>query len=171
MVRTGLMVLLEERLNLLAGRRVGLVSHAAAVLPDLTGITAALLDAGVQLGALFGPEQGFAGAPPEGVETADIVDRHTGLPLYSLYGEVKGPTPAMLNRLDALVLDFQNIGARYYTFLNTLYYVLRSAGQNSLPLFLLDRPNPINGMALEGPLVEPGLAQFVGAAPIPIRHG
>jgi uncharacterized protein YbbC (DUF1343 family) len=171
MVRTGLETLLEGRLDVLAGRRIGLVSHAAAVLPDLTGIVTALLDAGVRLAALFGPEHGFAGAAPDGAQVADEIDRRTGLPLYSLYGEVQEPTPAMLAGLDALVVDFQNIGARYYTFVSTLYYVLRSAGQNSLPVFVLDRPNPINGVMIEGPLVEPGLESFVGIAPIPIRHG
>ncbi len=171
MVRTGLMVLLDNRLDLLAGRSVGLVSHTAAVLPDLTGIVDALLDRGVKLTALFGPEHGFAGAVPDGAQVADGVDRHTGLPLYSLYGEIKEPTPAMLSGLDALVVDFQDVGARYYTFLSTLYYVLRGAGSAGLPVFVLDRPNPINGVVIEGPLVEPGLESFVGIAPIPIRHG
>jgi uncharacterized protein YbbC (DUF1343 family) len=171
MVRTGLMVLLEDRLDVLAGRKVGLVSHTAAVLPDLTGIVDALLDAGVKLAVLFGPEHGFAGAAPEGARVADGVDRHSGLPLYSLYGGVKEPAPAMLAGLDALVVDFQDVGARYYTFLSTVYYVLHGASGAGLPVFLLDRPNPINGLVIEGPLVEPGLESFVGIAPIPIRHG
>ncbi len=171
MIQTGLSNLISNRLDLLAGRSVGLVSHSAAVLPDFTGIDEALLDAGVRLAALFGPEHGFTGAAPEGAQVADSIDRHTGLPLYSLYGEVKGPTPAMLADLDALVVDFQDVGARYYTFLSTLYYVLRSAGQAGLPVFVLDRPNPINGMTMEGPLVEPGMDSFVSIAPIPIRHG
>ncbi|RPJ51851.1 MAG: DUF1343 domain-containing protein [Chloroflexi bacterium] len=171
MVRTGLMELLDGRLDILAGRRIGLVSHNAAVLPDLSVIVEALLDANVKLAALFGPEHGFAGAAPEGAEVLDGVDRHTGLPLYSLYGEVKEPSPAMLSGLEALVVDFQDVGARYYTFLSTLYYILRSASGAGLPVFVLDRPNPLNGLVVEGPLVDPGFESFVGIAPIPIRHG
>ncbi len=171
MVRTGLLVLLEERLHLLAGRSVGLVSHSAAVLPNLTGIIDAMIDAGVKLAAIFAPEHGFAGVEPAGAQVADGVDHHTGLPVFSLYGEVTEPTPAMLSGLDALVIDFQGVGARYYTFLSTIYYVLRGAGRTGIPVFLLDRPNPINGIDIEGPLIERGMESFVGIAPIPIRHG
>src|SRR5512133_714516 len=174
MIRTGLSVLLEERLDLLAGRRVGLVSHAAAVLPDLTDIVDALLDAGVQLAALFGPQHGFSGVSMED-ETArlqaDSVDRRTGLPVHSLFGELQEPAPLMLTGLDALVVDFQDVGARYYTFLSTLYYVMHAASDAELPVFVLDRPNPIGGVMVEGPLVEVGMETTPGAAPIPIRHG
>jgi uncharacterized protein YbbC (DUF1343 family) len=176
MVKTGLEVLIREKLHLLAGRRLGLVSQAAAVLPDLTGIVDALLSpeatgAGVRLTALFGAEHGFGGAALDGDAVDDMVDRRTGLPVYSLYGEVKEPTPAMLAELDGLLIDFQDAGSRYYTFLATLFYVLRAAANAGLPVFLLDRPNPINGINIEGPLVEPGMESLVGIAPIPIRHG
>jgi uncharacterized protein YbbC (DUF1343 family) len=100
-----------------------------------------------------------------------MVDRRTGLPVYSLYGEVKEPTPTMLAGLDALLVDFQDAGSRYYTFLATLFYVLRAAAEAELPVFVLDRPNPINGLNIEGPLVEPGMESLVGILPIPIRHG
>jgi uncharacterized protein YbbC (DUF1343 family) len=170
-VKTGLSALLAERLDMLAGRRVGLVSHAAAVLPDLTGIIDALIDAGVRLAVIFATEHGFGGAVAAGMQVADGLDRHTGLPVVSLYGAVNEPTPAMLAGLDALVIDFQDVGARFYTFLSTIYYVLRAAGQAGLQVFVLDRPNPINGVAIEGPLVERGMQSFVGIAPIPIRHG
>jgi uncharacterized protein YbbC (DUF1343 family) len=171
MVRTGLTVLLEDRLNLLAGKRVGIVSHTAAVLPDLTGIVDGMIAAGVQVGALFGPEHGFAGAAADGATVDNEMDRRTGLPVYSLYGEVREPAPNMLANVDALVVDFQDVGVRYYTYLSTLYYVLRGAGKAGLPVYVLDRPNPINGVTMEGPLIEPGHESFVGIVPIPIRHG
>ena len=171
MVRTGLQVLLDDRLDLLAGRRVGLVSHPAAVLPDLTGIVDALLDRGIQLTALFGAEHGFAGSAADGMPVDHGVDRHTGLPVYSLYGEVLELTPEMLRQVDVLVVDFQDVGVRFYTYLSTLYHLLRSAGQTELPVILLDRPNPLTGAIVEGPLVEPGFESFVGLVPVPIRHG
>jgi uncharacterized protein YbbC (DUF1343 family) len=172
MVLTGLSVLLDERLDLLAGRRVGLVSHTAAVTPELMGIVDALIDRGVLVTALFGPEHGFAGAVADGASVDNSIDKRTRLPIYSLYGELREPAPNMLAGLDALIVDFQDIGARYYTFISTLYYVLRGAGRaGGMPVFLLDRPNPINGVTIEGPLVEPGLESFVGIVPIPIRHG
>lgn len=171
MVRTGLDVLLHDRLDLLHGNRVGLVTHPAAVLPDLTTATDALLAAGVQIAALFSMEHGLAGAVADGEAIGHAVDGRTGIPVYSLYGATREPTAAMLAGLDVLVYDVQDVGARFYTFISTLYYVLRAAGRHGVPVIVLDRPNPINGISIEGPLVEPGLASFIGIAAIPIRHG
>jgi uncharacterized protein YbbC (DUF1343 family) len=170
-VRTGLQLLIGERLDLVRGRRVGLVSHPAAVLPDLTGAVDALLGAGVRLVALFGPEHGFDAAAADGVGVDHSVDRRTGLPVYSLYGATREPTPEMLEGIDILVFDMQDIGARFYTLTSTLVYVLRAAARAGLPVIVLDRPNPINGRSVEGPLVEPGFESFVGMLPVPIRHG
>lgn len=171
MVKTGLQILLAERRDLLSGRRVGLVTHPAAVLRDLTGILDALLAAGLRVTALFGPEHGLDATADDGAAVGDGVDARTGLPVYSLYGPVREPTPEMLAGLDLLLFDMQDAGARFYTYVSTLFYVLRGAARAGLPLIVLDRPNPINGLALEGPLLEPGLESFVGIAPIPIRHG
>jgi len=174
MVKTGLDVLIHERLDLLRGRRVGLVTHPAAVRPDLTGALDALLNAGVQVVALFGPEHGLDGSAADGAAVGNMLHRRTGLPVYSLYGPTKEPTPAMLDGagVDVLIFDMQDVGARFYTFISTLFHVLRGAANAGRPVIVLDRPNPINGgCAIEGPLVEPGLASFVGIAPIPIRHG
>lgn len=171
MIQTGLDVLITEQLELLRGRRVGLVTHPAAVLPDLTSATDALLNAGVKLAALFGPEHGFNGAAADATAVADATDARTGIAVYSLYGPTKEPTPAMLTNVDVLVFDMQDVGARFYTFISTLYYVLRAAAKNRKPLIVLDRPNPINGAVMEGPLVTPGLESFIGILPIPIRHG
>ncbi|MEZ4768892.1 MAG: DUF1343 domain-containing protein [Caldilineales bacterium] len=169
-VKTGLQVLLEDRRYLVQGRRVGLVSQPAAVLPDLTASVDALLRAGIHLTALFGPEHGFGGAAADGLAVADAVDARTGLPVFSLYGPVKEPTAAMMADVDVLVFDMQDVGVRFYTYLSTLYHLLRGAAKAGRPVIVLDRPNPIDGLTIEGPLVQPGYESFVGVAPIPIRH-
>ncbi len=170
-VRIGLESLLKRGAAELRGARVGLVTHPAAVLPDFTGGLEALLRAGVRLTALFAPEHGFAGAAADGALVKDAVDADTGLPIYSLYGSTHEPTPAMLQNVDVIVFDMQDVGVRFYTFLSTLYYVLKGAAQLGKLVVVLDRPNPITGTHLEGPLVAPGYESFVGIAPIPIRHG
>lgn len=170
-IKPGLQVLLEDQLRLLQGRRVGLVTQPAAVLPDLTACVDALRQAGVRLTALFGPEHGFGGAAADGLAVADAVDPRTGLPVFSLYGPVKEPTAAMLADVDVLVFDMQDVGVRFYTYLSTLYHLLRGAARHSRPVIVLDRPNPIDGLTLEGPVVQPGYESFVGVVPVPIRHG
>jgi uncharacterized protein YbbC (DUF1343 family) len=170
-VRTGLENLLDRGAPELRGARVGLVTHPAAVLPDLSGAVEALLRAGVRLTALFAPEHGFAGGAADGALVSDALDAHTGLPIYSLYGPTREPAPAMLQNVDVLVFDMQDVGARFYTFLSTLYYVLKGSAGAGKAVVVLDRPNPITGTRLEGPLVEAGCESFVGIAPIPIRHG
>jgi len=171
MIKTGLEVLLAERRDLLSGRRVGLVTHPAAVRPDLTSILDALLAAGVRVTALFGPEHGFDASGEDGAAIRDSVEPRTGLPIYSLYGPVREPTAEMLADVDLLLFDMQDVGARFYTFVSTLYHVLRGAAKAGCPVIVLDRPNPINGLAVAGPLLRSGLESFVGVAPMPIRHG
>jgi uncharacterized protein YbbC (DUF1343 family) len=170
MVKTGLEVLLDERMDLLDGRRVGLVTQPAAVLPNLTAGVDALQRAGVRIAALFGPEHGFAGAAADGLTVDDAVDARTGLPVFSLYGPTKEPSSAMLAEVDVLVFDMQDVGVRFYTYLSTLYHVLRGAARAGCPVVVLDRPNPIDGQTLEGPLMAPGFESFVGVASLPIRH-
>lgn len=170
-MQSGLEILLRRDCDLLRGKRIGLVTHPAAVLPDLTAAVDALLAAGVPIAALFGMEHGAAGAAADGEAVGHAVDRRTGIPIFSLYGGTREPTAAMLAGLDVLVYDVQDVGVRFYTFISTLYYILKAAGRYGVPLVVLDRPNPINGVALDGPRVEPGLTSFVGIAPIPIRHG
>ncbi len=170
-VQTGLDVLIHERIDLIRGRRVGLVTHPAAVRADLTTNIDALQLASVQLAALFGPEHGLYGAAEDGAAVADGVDGRTGLPIFSLYGATKIPTPEMLEDVDVLVFDMQDVGARFYTFISTLFYILQGAAQAGKPVLVLDRPNPINGQVLEGPLTTPKYTSFVGIVPVPIRHG
>lgn len=170
MVKTGLELLLETHLDLLKGRRAGLATHPPAVLPDLTHALDALLQAGVRLEALFGPEHGFDASAADGAAVGHSVDRRTGLPVYSLYGEEKEPSPAMLADLGLIVFDMQDVGARFYTYLSTLFYILRGAAKAGKAVIVLDRPNPINGCAIAGPGLEPGFESFVGIAPMPVRH-
>lgn len=171
MIRTGLDVaLLEERAGW-GHERIGLVSHPAAVNRELVSSLDCLRAAGVQVSALFGMEHGFAGAAPDGQSVGDGRDPRTGLPVFSLYGPVQEPSGEMLAQVDRLVFDVQDVGARFYTFISTLFYVLRGAARQGCPVTVLDRPNPIGGLAVEGPTILPGHASFVGIAPMPIRHG
>lgn len=170
-VTLGLTYFLRDLAPGLRGQRVGLATHPAAVAPDWTHCLDALLGADVRVTALFAPEHGLAGSVADGAAVAHGVHARTGLPVFSLYGETKEPTPEMLAAVDVLVFDMQDIGARFYTFLSTLFYVLRGAGRAGTPVIVLDRPNPLNGVAVEGPPVTPGFESFVGIVPIPVRHG
>ena len=170
-VKTGLDMVLGDQLDLFADRRVGVVTHPAAVTADLVGIVDALLAAGVRVRALFGPEHGFDGSAADGAAVQNTRHPRIGLPVYSLYGATKTPTVDMLDAVDVLVFDMQDVGARFYTYLSTLFHVLRGAAQAGKAVIVLDRPNPIDGVTLEGPSVAPDQISFVGIAPIPIRHG
>ena len=171
MVKTGLDIFVHEQAHLLANQQVGLVSMPAAVLPDLTLSLDALHRAGINVTALFGPEHGFAGAALDGAHMDNTIDTRTGLPVYSLYGAINEPSTEMLANVDALIFDMQDVGVRFYTYLSTLFYVLRGAGKMDRPVFVLDRPNPITGSRIEGGPIVPGFESFLGIINIPIRHG
>src|SRR6266545_5178982 len=171
MVKTGLDILVHEQAYLLANQRVGLVSMPAAVLPDLTLSLDALRCAGINVTALFGPEHGFGGAALDGAHVGNATDPRTGLPVYSLYGATNEPTADMLTNVDVLVFDMQDVGVRFYTYLSTLFHVLRGAAKADKPVFVLDRPNPITGNLIEGGHIAPGFESFVGIINIPMRHG
>ncbi len=154
----------------LAGRRVGLVTNITGNTADGRSTVAVLAAAPeVDLSALFSPEHSFfadrEGSVDAGVHTA------TGLPLHSLYGETRRPTAEMLSGLDALVFDIQDIGTRIYTYASTLAYCMEEAAAAGLPIVVLDRPNPIGGMAVSGPVLDERQRSFVGYAPVPVRHG
>ena len=171
MLRTGLDLWMDAPAPELQTARLGLVSHPAATLPNLTGAGGALREAGYTLTALFGPEHGFSGAAADGVNVDDATDPRTGLPIFSLYGANTEPTESMLTHVDALIFDMQDVGVRFYTYLSTLFHVLRGAGKVGKPVFVLDRPNPITGTIIEGGKIEAGFESFVGIINIPIRHG
>jgi uncharacterized protein YbbC (DUF1343 family) len=156
----------------LRGRRVALLAHPASVAADLTHTLDALAGLGdVRLTAAFGPQHGLRGDKQDNmIESADFVDPVHGIPVFSLYGEVRRPTPAMLDTFDVLLVDLQDLGCRIYTFITTLRYVLEAAAQAGKAVVVLDRPNPA-GRPVEGPRLQPGWESFVGAGPLPMRHG
>jgi len=171
MVKTGLDILVHEQAHRLANQRVGLVSMPAAVLPDLTHSSDALRGAEINVTALFGPEHGFGGAAMDGAHVGDATDPRSGMPVYSLYGATNEPTAEMLANVDVLVFDMQDVGVRFYTYLSTLFHILRGAGKAGKPVFVLDRPNPITGNIVEGGPIAPGFESFVGIVNLPMRHG
>ena len=156
----------------LAGKRVALLAHPASVTEDLThalDALAALPD--LWLTAAFGPQHGLRGDKQDNmVESRDFVDPLHGLPVFSLYGEERRPTDAMMDTFDVLLVDLQDLGCRIYTFVTTLRYVLEACAAKGKALWVLDRPNPA-GRPVEGTLLQPGWESFVGAGPLPMRHG
>lgn len=169
---TGIDVLAAQNFAPLAGKRVGLITNATGVDRELRA-TADLLAAApeVELLALFAPEHGVRGDRPAGERVASYVDVATGLPVHSLYGRTRAPTPEMLAGLDVLVYDIQDIGVRSYTYISTLGLAMRAAAQAGIAVMVLDRPNPLGGERVEGAPVEPGFESFVGAYPIPYVYG
>ena len=171
-VRPGVDVLLEDPLKYLVSPKVGLVTNPSGVTSKLTPTLDAFLDhPEIEPVAVFGPEHGAAGDRQDALSIGSSIDSNTGLPVYSLYGEVRRPTEAMLKGIENLVFDVQDVGARFYTYASTLTHCIEAASEHGIPIVVLDRPNPVNGIAIEGNILEPGYASFVGLHPIPIRHG
>jgi uncharacterized protein YbbC (DUF1343 family) len=156
----------------LAGRRVALLAHPASVTRNLFHSLDALAALGdVRMSAAFGPQHGLRGDKQDNmVESPDFKDPVHGIPVFSLYGEVRRPTPAMMDTFDVLLVDLQDLGCRIYTFVTTLRYVLEEAAKAGKEVWVLDRPNPI-GRPVEGLTLRPGCESFVGAGPMPMRHG
>ena len=157
----------------LRGRRVALLAHPASVTADLTHALDALAAVGpdVKLTAALGPQHGLRGDKQDNmVESDDFVDPALGIPVFSLYGEVRRPTPAMLDTFDVLLVDLQDLGCRIYTFITTLRYVLEAAAAHGKSVWVLDRPNPV-GRPVEGLTLRAGWESFVGAGDMPMRHG
>lgn len=170
-VHTGLHELLATPRRALQQGKLGLVAHPASVTPDLTPTADALRAAGYSIAALFGPQHGARGEKQDNmVESASFTDAG-GIPVYSLYGEVRRPTPEMLDGLDAVLFDLQDVGVRVYTFIWTMTLVMEACREAGVRFVVLDRPNPIGAAIREGPLVRPGYESFVGRHPIPLRHG
>jgi uncharacterized protein YbbC (DUF1343 family)/CubicO group peptidase (beta-lactamase class C family) len=169
-VLTGIDVLERDEFKQLAGLRVGLVTnHTGRDRAGHTTIDVLHKAPGVKLVALFSPEHGIRGLADEKV--SDSKDEQTGLPIYSLYGETRRPKPEQLKDLDALVFDIQDIGARFYTYSSTVGLVMEEAAKAHLPVFVLDRPNPIGGLEIEGPIADADKLSFTAYHTIPVRHG
>ncbi|MGE8140883.1 exo-beta-N-acetylmuramidase NamZ family protein [Novosphingobium sp. NPDC080210] len=155
----------------LEGKRVALVAHPASVTEDLVHSLDAMIAAGVNVTSAFGPQHGLKGDKQDNmVETADEIDPTYNIPVFSLYGEVRRPTAAMMDTADVFLFDLQDLGCRIYTFVTTLLYLLEAAAGSGKEVWVLDRPNPA-GRPVEGTLLVPGQESFVGAGPMPMRHG
>ncbi|MDL2222293.1 DUF1343 domain-containing protein [Parabacteroides sp. OttesenSCG-928-N08] len=168
------MVLGAERIDVIKSivenKRVGLVVNQTSILENSEQhLLDALLDEGVDVKKVFAPEHGFRGTADAGAEVADSKDRKTGIPIISIYGKNKKPTAAQLADLDILIFDIQDVGARFYTYISTMHYVMEACAENDKLCVVLDRPNPND--FVDGPVLQPGFESFVGMHPIPLLHG
>ena len=160
---------LDQLLPLLGNKRVGLVVNNTAKVGN-THLADTLVSRGVQVKKIFGPEHGFRGDAADGEHVTDAVDAKTGVPVVSLYGKNYKATPEQVQDLDILIFDIQDVGARFYTYISTLHYLMETCAENNKKLIVLDRPNP-NGSYVDGPIREEEFKSFVGMHPIPITHG
>ncbi len=172
-VRTGLEVLAAERPGWLRHRNVGLLVHPASVTSGYVPAAEVIHRlCGDRLKALFGPQHGFAGEKQDNmIESGHSIDPRYGIPIHSLYSETRSPTPEMLRGIDLLLVDLQDVGTRVYTFEWTTALALQACALADIEVAVLDRPNPIDGVSLEGNLIRPGYESFVGLSPVPMRHG
>lgn len=170
-LKTGLQVLIEKKLHLLEGKKIGIVTNHTAILPNGTHLVDTLHQLGFSISALFGPEHGIRGNVSAGDHVENSVDEKTGIPVYSLYGKTKKPTREMLQNVDILLFDIQDAGVRFYTYISTLYYTLEAGGEFKIPVIVLDRPNPLGGIYTGGPVLKKGAESFVGISQIPIAYG
>ena len=172
MIEVGLSVLFRERMSLVEGRSVGLISNQTGIDSQFrSNLTLFAEHAKVRLAAIFSPEHGISGSAQAGIQIASAIGRGRQIPIHSLYGETRHPTPEMLAGIDILVYDIQDVGSRFYTYISTLLRSVSAAAANSVDFIVLDRPNPIRGDCIEGNLLQPAFRSFVGEATIPIRHG
>jgi len=170
-VSPGIEVIMKKQ-SILKGKRVGLITNP-------TGVNSALISSidllhqapGIELTALYGPEHGVRGDAQAGDKVDSYIDEKTGLPVYSLYGDTRKPTPEMLKNVDVLLFDIQDVGTRFYTYIYTMAYAMEAAKENGIPFIVLDRPNPQSGLKVEGPVLDPNYSSFVGMYPIPLKHG
>ncbi len=163
--------LFDEVFHLVEGKRVGLITNQSGVNSNMERTADRMhRTSGVELRALFGPEHGFRGDSEDGVRVDTERDAGSGVPVYSLYGLVRQPGDAMLRELDVVVCDIQDVGVRFYTYVSTIYLAMKACAERAIPFVILDRPNPI-GAAVEGNVLDPAFASFVGIHPIPVRYG
>lgn len=157
-------------LPLLKNKKVGIVTNQTGILSNKTHLVDFLLDKKIDVQKIYAPEHGFRGTADAGELVKDGKDTQTGLPIISLYGDNKKPKPEQLKGIDILVFDLQDVGARFYTYISSLHYVMEACAENNIPLLILDRPNP-NGGIVDGPILEKENTSFIGMHPIPVLHG
>lgn len=160
----------ENYLSLLKNKNVGVVTNQTGILNNKTHLVDFLLEKQIAIQTIFAPEHGFRGTADAGEHIVDAKDIKTGLPIISLYGENRKPKPEQLKGIEVMIFDLQDVGARFYTYISTLHYVMEACAENNIPLIVLDRPNP-NGDCVDGPILEKEYTSFVGMHPIPILHG
>ncbi len=160
----------EIYLPLLKNKKVGVVSNQTGILTNGTHLVDFLIANVIQVEKIFAPEHGFRGTADAGELLIDGKDAKTGLAIISLYGSNKKPKPEQLEGIDVLVFDIQDVGARFYTYISSLHYIMEACAENNIPLLVLDRPNP-NGFIIDGPVLEKEFSSFVGMHPIPVLHG
>jgi uncharacterized protein YbbC (DUF1343 family) len=173
-IETGLDVLCADRMDIVRGRRVGVLCHPASVSRDLVHVVDRLVAAGVRPTRLFGPEHGVRGEAQDMIGVEDGKDSRTGIAVSSLYGETfesLTPTATDLADVDVLVVDLQDVGSRYYTYVWTMALAMQAAARAGVAVVVLDRPNPLGGVAIEGGTVEAACESFVGLGAVPVRHG
>jgi uncharacterized protein YbbC (DUF1343 family) len=167
--KTGTDIFVENHLDLVNGKSIGLVVNHTSILSNGTHVLDTLLSLGVEISVIFSPEHGFYGNFERG---KNILDSQIGnIPLLSLHGNLKKPTDDMLKDLDLIIYDIQDLGIRFYTYVSTLYYVLESAVENNIPMIVLDRPIPDGGVKIEGPVLKSGFNSFLGLTEIPVLYG
>lgn len=160
----------ENYLPLLTNKKVGVVSNQTGILSNNTHLVDFLVSNAIQVQKIFAPEHGFRGTADAGELIIDGKDAKTGLPIISLYGANKKPKSEQLEGIDILVFDIQDVGARFYTYISSLHYIMEACAENNIPLLVLDRPNP-NGYIIDGPVLEKEFSSFVGMHPVPILYG
>jgi uncharacterized protein YbbC (DUF1343 family) len=171
-VKPGIEVLLSEKMDLIRGKRIGLITNPTGVTSQLVSTIDALhSDPDVKLVALFGPEHGVRGDVFAGQHVDDFVDARTGVPVYSLYGKNRAPSAEMLKNVEVLLYDIQDIGSRAYTYIYTMALAMQAAAQQGIPFVVLDRPNPLGGELIEGPILDERFESFIGLYPIPYIYG
>ena len=170
MIQLGLNLLLNEKRDIIKQRRVGFITNQTGVNENLERNTDLLSDF-CNISALFSPEHGFFGSTQDGHKINSSIDNRHLIPIHSLYGDTRKPTQEMVDGLDMLIYDVQDIGSRFYTYISTLFLSMEIASECGIDFMVLDRPNPISGILVEGNILEPEFQSFVGAHPIPVRHG
>jgi len=169
-VQTGIERLLENPAPL-QGKKIGLITNQTGVTADLVHDVDALLEKKVQLVAVYGPEHGIRGTEQAGSASGSFRDAKTGLPFYDLYGKPPREIARLFRDVDIVLYDIQDVGSRFYTYMSTMAYAMKAAAMEGKPFIVLDRPNPIGGEKVEGPVLDPRYQSFVGLYPIPVRHG